>query len=499
MIRWFSRRDSAVSVAAVGKALGKETRKGTTVPPTLLRALRRIVGAENLITRPSELIVYECDGYTLEKETPPAVVFPKSTEATAAVVRACREHGVPVLPRGAGTGLAGGATPLHGCVVVSLARMKRILEISPRDRMVHVQAGVLNLELGSVLAGTYWHFAPDPSSQAACTIGGNIATNAGGPHTLKYGVTVNHILGMTWVTGEGEVLEIGPETNSAEFDWIGLLTGSEGTLGIATEAWLRLTPLPIAHRTFRATFDRVEDAGNAVSRIIAAGVIPAAMELLDRGILQALEEAFHFGFPADAEAILVVELDGMPIALDEQEGIVLQLCRDCHAKEILSASSEAERELLWHCRKSAVAAVGRLSPGYFIQDGVVPRSRLPELVRRVASIGRERGVRIVNVAHAGDGNIHPILLFDERKPDEVRRAMEAGRAILQACIELGGSITAEHGVGIEKLPLMTALFSRRDLDAMRRIQRVFDPGRVMTPGKVLPPAESEAFQAAGRD
>jgi len=495
MIRWFPRGNSAVS----GAAVCRETRHGDAVPPLLLRALRRIVGAQNLITRPSELIVYECDGYTLEKETPPAVVFPDSTKATAEVIRACREHGVPVLPRGAGTGLAGGATPLRGGVVVSLARMKKILDISLRDRMVRVQAGVLNLELSSVLAGTYWHFAPDPSSQVACTIGGNIATNAGGPHTLKYGVTVNHVLGLTWVTGEGEVLEIGPETNSAEFDWIGLLTGSEGTLGVATEAWLRLTPLPIAHRTFRAMFDRVEDAGNAVSRIIAAGVIPAAMELLDRGILQALEEAFHFGFPADAEAVLVVELDGMPIALDEQEGIVLQLCRDCHAREILSASSEEERALLWRCRKSAVGAVGRLSTGYFIQDGVVPRTRLPELVRRVADIGRERGVRIVNVAHAGDGNIHPILLFDERNSDEVRRAMEAGRAILETCIELGGSITAEHGVGIEKLPLMADLFSADDLDAMWRIKRVFDPGLVMTPGKVLPPCGDAKSQASGRD
>lgn len=467
------------------------------LPHSLVRALRRIVGAENLITLPSELIVYECDGYTLEKEMPPAVVFPGSTADVAAVIRACREHGVPVLPRGAGTGLAGGATPLHGGVIISLTRMKKILEVSPPDRMVRVQAGVLNLELSSVLAGTYWHFAPDPSSQVACTIGGNIATNAGGPHTLKYGVTVNHILGMTWVTGEGEVLEVGPEVNSAEFDWIGLLTGSEGTLGIATEAWLRLTALPIAHRTFRAMFDRVEDAGNAVSRIIAAGVIPAAMELLDRGILQALEEAFHFGFPRDAEAVLVVELDGMPIALDEQERIVLQLCRDCHAKEILSAASEEERALLWRCRKSAVGAVGRLSTGYFIQDGVVPRSRLPELVRRVASIGQDYGVRIVNVAHAGDGNIHPILLFDERKPEEVRGAMEAGRAILEACIELGGSITAEHGVGIEKLPLMTKLYSSPDLDVMWRIKRVFDPGGVMTPGKVLPPLQPATSTISG--
>ncbi len=446
-----------------------------------------MVGAENLITRPSELVVYECDGYTLEKETPPAVVFPNSTEAVASVVRVCREHEVPVLARGAGTGLAGGATPLGGGVVLSLARMKKILDISLRDRMVHVQAGVLNLELSSLLSDTHWHFAPDPSSQVACTIGGNIATNAGGPHTLKYGVTVNHVLGVTWVAGTGEVIQVGPEATSAEFDWIGLWTGSEGTLGVATEAWLRLTPLPLAHRTFRVIFQSVEDACNAVSRIIAAGLIPAAMELMDRGILQAVEDAFHFGFPSEAEAILVVELDGIPIALDEQERIVAQLCRDCHAQEIVSAASEEERALLWRCRKSAVGAVGRLSTGYFIQDGVVPRTRLPELVRRVANIGCERGVRIVNVAHAGDGNIHPILLFDERDPDEVRRAMAAGRAILEACIELGGSITAEHGVGIEKLPLMTALFSPDDLDVFWRVKRVFDPANIMTPGKLLPP------------
>lgn len=452
----------------------------------LLKQLRRRLGAENVLSAPSELVVYECDGYTIEKNQPDAVVFPRSTEQVAEVVRLCNEHGVSVVPRGAGTSLAGGCLPIGGGVVVMLTRMNRVLQIDLRNRLAVVEAGALNVQLGRALAGTGYHFAPDPSSQGAATIGGNVATNAGGPHTLKYGVTANHVLGLEAVLGDGSVVQLGPVPHPAALDLAGVLTGSEGTLAIITKVWVRLTRNPQDYRTLRAIFNSVEDATCAISDIIGAGVIPAAMELMDQGIVAAVEEAFGFGFPLDAGAIVVIELDGLAAGLDEQQQAVIGFCEKWHAREVLKAATAQERELLWKCRKLAVGAVGRLSPSYCIQDGVVPRTRLPHILRRIAEIGQKYGLRIVNVAHAGDGNVHPMFLFDERDKQQVKRVLAAGEELLQECIACGGSVTAEHGIGVEKLGLMKKLFAEADLKAMARLREAFNPGQRLNPGKLLP-------------
>jgi glycolate oxidase len=445
-----------------------------------------VLGPEGILSAPSELAVYECDAYTLERRPPLAVVFPRSTAEVAQVVRVCREHDCAVVPRGAGTSLAGGCLPPPDGVVVMLTRMNRILEVQLRDVLALVEPGVRNLELTRALAGTGYHFAPDPSSQSSATIGGNVATNAGGPHTLKYGVTANHVLGLETVLGDGSVLRLGPVEDPAALDLIGLLCGSEGTLGIVTKIWVRLTPDPPDHRTLRVIFQSVADATEAVSQIIAAGILPAAMELMDQGILAAVEEAFGMGVPPDAGALLVIELDGLTAGLDQAQQQVIEFCRKWHAREILQANTDAERELLWKCRKLAVGAVGRLSPSYMIQDGVVPRTRLPQILRSIGEIGSRYGLRIVNVAHAGDGNVHPIVLFDERDRRQVDRAVAAGRELLEACIACGGSITAEHGIGVEKLALMEKLFSPADLDAMWRVRQAFDAAGRFNPGKKLP-------------
>ena len=454
--------------------------------PQLVVELRSQLGAQNVLSAKSELAVYDCDGFTIERNPPDVVVFPRSTAHVAEVVKLCNRYEVPLVARGAGTGLAGGCLPIGGGVVVALTRMKRILDINLRNRTAVVQAGVPNIQLTRALAGSGYHFAPDPSSQGASTIGGNVATNAGGPHTLKYGVTVNHVLRLEAVLGDGSVAKIGPVEDPPGLDLIGVLVGSEGTLGIVTKVWVRLTPDPQDYRTMRAIFDTVDDATGAISDIIGAGIIPAAMELMDRGILAAVEEAFHFGFPLDAGAIVVIELDGPSAGLDDQQERVVGLCKKWRPREILQAASPQERELLWKCRKLAVGALGRLSPSYCIQDGVVPRTRLPHILRRIAEISDKHNVRIVNVAHAGDGNVHPILLFDERDKEEVARVLSAGRELLEECIECGGSVTAEHGIGVEKIALMDRLYSKADLEAMAHVRDAFNPSGRLCPGKVLP-------------
>jgi len=454
----------------------------------LVRDLCRQLGAESVLSAPSELEVYDCDAFTVERGRPEAVVFPRSAEQVAGVIKLCNHHAVPIVPRGAGTSLAGGCVPVEGGVVVMLTKMNRILEVNLRDRLVVAEAGVLNLRITRAVAGEGFHFAPDPSSQGTSTIGGNVATNAGGPHTLKYGVTVDHVLGVEAVLGDGSIVQIGPVENSAGLDLIGLLCGSEGTLGIVTKVWVRVIPNPQDYRTLRVVFPDVERASRAVSRIIAAGIIPAAMELMDRAIMTALDEAFHFGFPPDAEALLLIELDGLTVGFDRQQERIVEICGDCGAREILAANTPEQRMLLWKCRKSAAGAIGRLSPCYCTQDGVVPRTRLPEIIRKIAEISDRSGIHIVNVAHAGDGNIHPVMLFDQRDREQVARAMAAGKEILNECIRLGGSITAEHGIGVEKIDLMEKLFKPEDLDAMRRVRQAFDPAGRLNRGKALPAA-----------
>ncbi len=459
---------------------------GLAAVSPLVADLRSELGSESVLWARSDLVVYECDGFTIEKQRPEAVVFPRSTRQVAEAVKIANRHKAPVVPRGAGTSLAGGCLPIGGGVVVLLTRMKRILQIDLGNRLAVVEAGVPNVELGRALAGSGFHFAPDPSSQVASTIGGNVATNAGGPHTLKYGVTVNHVLGLEAVLGDGSILRLGPVENPAGLDLIGLLVGSEGTLAIITKVWVRLTPDPQDHRTLRAIFNTVDDATNAISEIIAAGMIPAAMELMDRGIVAAVEEAYHFGFPLDAEAIVVIELDGPAAGLDPQQQQVTEICQRWQAREVLRAATAKQREMLWKCRKMAVGAVGRLSPSYCIQDGAVPRTRLPHELRRIGEIARKHRVRIVNVAHAGDGNVHPILLFDERDRDEVARVLAAGSELLEECIACGGSVTAEHGIGVEKLAFMHRQFAPADLEAMVRVRRAFNPSGRLSPGKLLP-------------
>jgi glycolate oxidase len=453
----------------------------------LIKDLRSCLGADAVLTAPSELAVYDCDAFTVERRSPEAVVFPRTVQQVAALVKVARQHRVTIIPRGAGTSLAGGCVPISRAIVLMLTRMNRVIEINLRDRVAVVEPGVANLQLSRALAGSGYHFAPDPSSQTSSTVGGNVATNAGGPHTLKYGVTVNHVLGVEVVIGDGSIVQLGPVSNPAALDLTGLLVGSEGTLGIVTKVWVRLTRNPQDYRTMRAIFATVDDATNAVSQIIAAGIIPAAVELMDQGILAAVEEAYHFGFPADAGAVLVLEVDGPTVGLDQQQRQIIEFCQRHNAREVLQAATADERAALWKCRKMSVGAVGRLSPSYVIQDGVVPRSRLPHILRRVVEIGRKHQIRIVNVAHAGDGNVHPILLFDERDRGQAQRAMEAGRELLEECIACGGSVTAEHGIGIEKLALMDRQFAPADLTVMRHVREAFDPLGLLNTGKLIPP------------
>jgi glycolate oxidase len=463
------------------------------MPPTtasdLIERLRAVVGRDGLITTPSELLVYECDGFTIEKNRPDVVVFPASTEQVVEIVRICNERDVPFLPRGAGTSLAGGCLPVGGGVVISLARLKRILEVDYRNRYAVVEPGVVNLWLTNHLKPHGWHFAPDPSSQGACTIGGNVATNSGGPHTLKYGVTVNHVLGLEFVLPDGRVVRTGgPTEDNPGYDLTGVMVGSEGTFGIATRIWVRITRNPEAYRTLLGVFETVDDATNTISDIIGAGIVPAALEMLDRLILQAVEAAFHFGFPLDAGAVLIMEVDGLEAGLEAEAERIALIAEQNHAREVRRANTEAERLLLWKSRKQAFGAVGRLAPSYCTQDGVVPRTKLPHILREIQRIGEKYQIRVCNVFHAGDGNIHPILLFDERDPEQVRRVLAASHEILEECIRVGGSVTGEHGIGVEKIDFMPRLFTPEDLSMMVRLKAAFNLEGRCSPRKMLPTA-----------
>jgi glycolate oxidase len=472
----------------------------TSLDEDFLHRLQAIVGSDGLITAADELLVYECDGYTVEKCPPQVVVFPSSTAQVVAVVQLCQERRIPFLPRGAGTSLAGGCLPVGGGVIISLTRMRRILEVNVRDRYAVVEPGLVNIHLTQHLKGTGYHYAPDPSSQGACTVGGNFATNSGGPHTLKYGVTVNHVLGAEVVLPDGTVVQLGGVVEDVPgYDLVGLFVGSEGTLGICTKLIVRLTRDPAAYRTMLGVFETVDDATRAISEIIGAGIVPAALEMMDQGIVHAVEQAFHFGFPLDAGAVLLIEVDGLEVAVDGEAQKIAALCRQCGAREVRQANSPKERQLLWKSRKQAFGAIGRLSPSYCTQDGVVPRTRLPEILRFITECGRRHGLRIVNVFHAGDGNIHPILLFDERRPEEVRRVLQASDEILTRCIELGGSVTGEHGIGVEKISFMQKLFTADDLAVMQVVHDCFNPTGLCSPGKMLPTSAgcgNEAFHRA---
>jgi glycolate oxidase len=379
--------------------------------------------------------------------------------------------------------------------MIGLARMNRIVELDAANRTVRVEAGVVNRDVSTRAAVHGLYYAPDPSSQPACTIGGNVAENSGGPHTLKYGVTTNHVLSVQLVCADGSVVELGAASeDSPGYDLRGVVIGAEGTFGLVTEATLRLLPLPEGVRTLLATFDRIDDASAAVSGIIGAGIVPAALEMMDALMIEAVEAAYHFGFPKDAEAVLIIEIDGARVALDRQAERIVGLCRERGARDVRVAADEAERALLWKSRKRAFGAVGRLAPNYCTQDGVVPRTKVPEILRTIRAVADEQQLRIANVFHAGDGNIHPILLYDERDPGQVERVLAAGRRILEACVALGGSLTGEHGIGVEKMELLPLLFGEADLELMSRLRRVFDPERRCNPHKIFP-AESAGVAA----
>lgn len=464
-----------------------ETKPATPRPHQFLDGLKSIVGPDSLLMNPDELLVFECDGFVVEKKSPEVVVFPTTTEQVVAIVKLCNQFDVPFVPRGAGTSLAGGCLPVGGGVMIALTRMRRILEVNYRDRYAVVEPGLVNVHLTQHLKGSGYHYAPDPSSQGACTIGGNFATNSGGPHTLKYGVTVNHVLGAEVVMPDGEVVQLGgPVEDTPGYDLTGLFVGNEGTLGIATKIIVRLTRDPAAYRTMLGVFETVADATRAISEIIGAGIVPAALEMMDQGIVGALEQAFHFGFPLDAGAVLLIEVDGLEVAVGEEARRIIELCQRSGAREVRQANTAKERLLLWKCRKQAFGAIGRLSPSYCTQDGVVPRTKLPEILEFIIECGQRYGLRIVNVFHAGDGNIHPILLFDERDTKQVEQVLKASDEILSKCIELGGSVTGEHGIGVEKISFMDKLFSAEDLAVMRSVRACFNPTGRCSPGKMLP-------------
>jgi glycolate oxidase len=448
--------------------------------------LRDALGPEHVLTEPEQLRVYECDGLTGHRAIPELVALPGSTEEVQAVVRACHRDRVPFVARGAGTGLSGGATPVAGGVVVSLARMNRILEIDLASQRIVVEPGVANLDVTRAVAPSGFFYAPDPSSQQVCTIGGNVAENSGGAHCLKHGFTVHHVTGLTVVLPDGEVVELGGKALDPDGpDLLGVFVGSEGTLGIATRITLRLTPVPEAVRTLLAGFETTDAAGEAVSAIVAAGILPSAIEMMDRLTIEAAERAVAPGYPAGAGAVLLVELDGVSEQVAEDAEEVERLCAAAGAFEVRVAATDAARALLWKGRKSAFAAMGRIATDYYVQDGVVPRTSLPAVLRRIEELSTLHGLRVGNVFHAGDGNLHPLVLYDA-EAGETERARLLAEAILDACLDAGGSLTGEHGVGMDKACSMPGMFSERDLEAFERLRRAFDPEGLCNPGKVIP-------------
>jgi D-lactate dehydrogenase (cytochrome) len=452
-----------------------------------MRDIRLRLGGDAVIAEPARLLPYESDALPRFRETPAAVILPRATEEVAWVVTRLAEVGIPLTPRGAGTGLSGGAVAAPGGVVLGTSRMNRILDLDPQRRLARVQAGVVNADLSAAAAPHGLHYAPDPSSQTACTLGGNVGENAGGPHCLKYGVTTRYVSGLTVVTGRGEVVELGGAQRIEGLDLTGIFVGSEGRMGLATELELRLIPRPRAVRTFLAVFPDTELAGAAVSSIIAAGLLPAAMEIMDRGTIRAVESSIYAaGYPTDAGAVLVVEFDGTDAGLDAEADRAHELCRAAGSTELRRARNEEERQALWQGRKKAYGAFGRITPDVMVQDATVPRSALPSVLRRIDAIGREHGLVVANVFHAGDGNLHPKILFDRRDPELVERVERASREMMQACVDAGGTITGEHGVGLDKRGYMPLVHSPEELRLMARAQRAFDPAGVWNPGKVLP-------------
>ncbi len=454
----------------------------------LIAALERAVGAERCLSRLEELLVYECDGLTLHSAMPAAVVLPVTRDEVCKVIAACRANGAPFVPRGAGTGLSGGALANEGAVVIECSQMKRILEVDVENRIAVVEPGVINADLSKAIAKHGLFFAPDPSSQLACTIGGNVAENSGGPHTLKYGTTTNHILALELVLPDATVLELGSPTGQlVGYDLVGAVVGSEGTLGVVTKITVRLEAIPNCVETILVSFSDVVSACRAVGAVIESGLVPAALEIIDSRTIAAVEASVYAaGLPKEAGAVLIVELDGQAVALPPQVERIKAYCEQNGAFAIEVAKDEQERQRFWRARKGAFGAMGRLAPDLYVHDAVVPRSKLPEVIEKICAIGDRYGLTLSNVFHAGDGNLHPNISFDRRKPDELERVLAAGGEILRCCVDAGGVITGEHGVGSEKREYLELVFSEADMDAMKRLRAVFDPDGVSNPGKIFP-------------
>jgi glycolate oxidase len=464
---------------------------------TLIAELRAVLSPEQIITDADELFVYESDGFTIAKSRPGAVVFPTSKAQVVQVVNALRKHDAQIVPRGTGTGLTGGCVAFERGVVVSTVRMNRILKIDLENRVAHVEAGVRNTALTDAVnlqpGGAGYHFSPDPSSQRASTIGGNAATNAGGIHVLKDFVTSNHVLGLELVTADGSVVKIGAENGAYEsgFDLPGLVCGSEGTFGIITSLWVRLIPKATSFRTIVGLFSSTADACNTVSDVIAAGYLPAAMEMLDGRMVEIVNDAFHFGYPRDTQALILTEIDGIESLLDEQAAEIVALHKKNNVTTVDTSGDPATRAKLWKARKAAFGAIGRISPSYCTQDACVPRSMLAQVLTRIGEIGREFGLQINNVFHAGDGNVHPIFLYDDRDEQQVQNVLLAAEKVLEYCIDVGGTLTGEHGVGVEKIHLMPYLFDDPTMRQFQRVKEAFDPEERINAGKLLPSKKIE--------
>ena len=453
----------------------------------IVEALRRIVPGEGVIASEVERRAYESDGLTAYRQLPMVVVLPSRVEEVAAVLRYCKDIGVKIVPRGAGTSLSGGALPLADGVLLGMAKFNRILEIDYDNRCVVAQPGVTNLALTQAVEQAGFYYAPDPSSQIACTIGGNVAANSGGVHCLKYGLTTNNILGIEMVTIEGEVIRLGGKHFDAEgYDLLGVMTGSEGLLGVVTEVTVRILPKPTAARALLIGFASAEDAGECVAAVIGGGIIPSGMEMMDRPAIHAAEAFVEVGYPLDVEALLIVELDGPPAEIDHLIAKVEAIARDHRATTIRISGDDAERLAFWSGRKAAFPAVGRISPDYYCMDGTIPRGRLAEVLSRMRGLSEQYGLGVANVFHAGDGNLHPLILYDANKQGEIERAEAFGSEILRLCVEVGGVLTGEHGVGVEKRDLMGTMFNESDLAHQQRVKCAFDPDGLLNPGKVFP-------------
>jgi glycolate oxidase len=455
--------------------------------PDIVAALRRIIPGEGVIETKTERSAYESDGLTAYRTLPMVVVLPETTAQVVEVLRYCKQAGVKVVARGAGTSLSGGALPLEDGVLLGLAKFNRILEIDIPNRCAVVQPGVTNLGITSAVQDQGFYYAPDPSSQIACTIGGNVAENSGGVHCLKYGLTTNNVIGIEIVTMDGEIIRLGGKHfDSAGYDLLGVMVGSEGLLGVVTEVTVRILPKPLGARALLIGFPTIEGAGDCVAAVIAAGIIPGGMEMMDKPATAAAEAFVHAGYPLDAEAVLIVELDGCEAEVDHLIAAVESLAARHGASTVQTSRSEEERLLFWAGRKAAFPAVGRISPDYYCMDGTIPRKRLGEVLSRMKQMEAQHKLRVVNVFHAGDGNLHPLILYEANSPGELERAEEFGNDILRLCVEVGGVLTGEHGVGVEKRDLMPIMFGKKDLDQQQRLKCAFDPDGLLNPGKVFP-------------